>query len=85
MTGDYSTVQDVYGDITFEVNMKVHHNHLPQYDGWVYMVWLQAIDPAKSTEDDPWYEGFSCSIRYDDSIGSAIRSNFLFRQGYLGI
>ena len=40
MTGDYSTVQDVYGDITFEVNMKVHHNHLPQYDGWVYMVWL---------------------------------------------
>ena len=54
------------------------------------MIWLQVIDPVKSVElKKPFYEGFSCSIRHDDSIYQAIgkpliRSNYLDRMGYKG-
>ena len=48
------------------------------------------IDPVQSRrEKTEYYEGFSCSIRYDESIYELtglplIRSNYLERAGYRG-
>ena len=85
LDGWYATVQDQYGELYLEVELELHHNHIPQVNNGVYMVWIQVIDPVKSKENSmPYYEGFSCAIRYDESLGTKIRSNYLTRTGYIG-
>ena len=90
LDGDYATVKNKYNELFLEVNLTLHHPGIPIKNDRVYMIWLQVIDPIKSKElKKPYYEGFSCSIRYDESIYKAtgkplIRSNYLDRMGYKG-
>jgi len=83
LTGDYSTVEDLTGDLTFEVNLTLHNPK--QENNWIYLIWLQAIDPYLTNPSRNFYEGFSCGIRYDESLGTTIRGNYLYRYGYRGV
>jgi len=90
LDGSYATIKNSYGELYMEVNLTLHHDGIPLKNDRVYMIWMQVIDPVKSVEiKRNYYEGFSCSIRYDESIYKAtgkplIRSNYLERTGYKG-
>lgn len=83
LTADYSTVEQLTGELSFELNMTLHNPK--QENNWIYMIWLQAIDPILTNPSRNFYEGFSCAIRYDESLGTEIRSNYLYRIGYRGV
>ena len=87
--GDYATVKNKYGELFLEVNLTLHHPDHPQVNDYIYMIWMQVYDEKKTEKGVQHYEGFSCAIRYDESIykqvGSPyIRSNYLERMGYSG-
>jgi hypothetical protein len=85
LDGDYSTVRNTYGEMFLEVNLMLHHDGIKQRNDGIYMIWLQVIDPIKSKEqNENYYEGFACAIRYDKKLGDFIRSNYLYRYGYRG-
>ncbi len=83
LDGDYSTIKNRYGELFLELNIQLHHDGIKQIDDGIYMIWLQVIDPLKSEEEN-YYEGFACSVRYDADLEEKIRSNYLFRYGYRG-
>ena len=85
LDGNYATVRNEYDEIFLELNMFLHHNGKPTVHEGIYMVWMQVIDPLKSNDKTgDYYEGFSCAVRYDESVKPLIRSNYLFRVGYVG-
>ena len=83
LTGNFSTVEDLTGDLTFEVNLTLHNPK--QENNLIYLIWMQAIDPYLTNPSRNFYEGFSCAIRYDESLGTIIRGNYLYRYGYRGV
>ena len=83
LTADYSTVEQLTGEKTFVINLTLHNPK--QENNWVYMIWVQAIDPYLTNPSRNFYEGFSCAIRYDSSLGSTVRPNYLYRVGYRGV
>ena len=56
-----------------------------QEANWVYLIWLQAIDPYLTNPSRNFYEGFSCGIRYEEGGENGIRSNYMYRYGYRGV
>ena len=87
MDAEYVTVVNEYNEQSLELNLTLHHKNKPQANDWVYLFWLQAIDPLKSTPETDFLEGFTCAIRYDSTSGNDgtdILNNYLYRAGYVG-
>jgi hypothetical protein len=46
LDGQYSTVENLIGDLDFEIEMTLHNPK--QEENFVYMVWFQIVDPNMS-------------------------------------
>lgn len=82
MTGKYSTVEQLTGELSFEIEMTLNSPRLGQ--NWVYMMWMQVIDPYLTNPGRDFYEGFSCGMRYDGAYAE-IPSNNLYPIVYRGV
>ena len=83
ITGSYSTVEQLTGEASFEVDLKLHSPK--QNNGWVYMIWFQIIDPYLTNPSRNFYEGYSCAIRYTSGLGDDIPLNQIYTIGYRGV
>ena len=80
--GSFSTVTNQLGDQKLEVSLTLH-NPL-QTEGYIYMQWIQVVDPEKTTADTIWYESYTCSMEYKESALRIIDLNIFYPKGYKG-
>ena len=84
LDGSYKIITNMLGDRQLEFTMTLHQGK--QNTDWLYMVYLQMIrpDPTDVPNYKPWYESYTCAIRYNSlSVQSVDNSNVWF-YGYKG-
>lgn len=62
LDGTYSTVENLLGDLDFEMEMVLHNPK--QEENFVYQVWFQIVDATMSNKQRKSYEGYSAAVRY---------------------
>ena len=60
MTGKYSTIEQLTGERSFQIELTLN---MPEHkDNWIYVIWLQIVDPYNSNPSRDFYEGYSVGL-----------------------
>ena len=82
LDGVYATLENQLGDLDFEVEIVLHNP--PQENEYVYLVWMQIVDPSMSNSVQKVYEGYSAAIRYKQEVLNELNLANVYQLGYRG-